>query len=79
MGTATVEFEVGGMHCASCVALIEETLAAEPGVRAVSVDLDARRTTVTFDPGVLTVDDLTGAVVGAGYEVTPLASDATAS
>ncbi len=72
MGTGSVELEVGGMHCASCVALIEETLSAAPGVRMVSVDLDAGRASVTFDPEALTVDDLCGVVVGVGYEAAPL-------
>jgi len=78
MHTATVELEVAGMHCASCVALLEETLGAEPGVGAVSVDLDTGRASVTFDPEVLTVDDLCGTVAAAGYQAAPLASGATA-
>ena len=74
MGLDTVELEIGGMHCGSCVALIEETLSADPGVSDVAVDLDAGRASVTFDPDALCVADLCGAVVGAGYEAVPLAS-----
>ncbi|MGH9006259.1 MAG: heavy-metal-associated domain-containing protein [Acidimicrobiales bacterium] len=74
-GTGTmVELEVGGMHCQSCVALIEETLASEPWVKSVRVDLDAGRALVVFDGSAITVDELCAAVVGAGYPARSLSS-----
>ena len=76
---AVVELAVTGMHCSSCAALIEETLARDPGVHQAVVDLDAGRASVVYDPGAITVDDLCAAVTEAGYAATPLSSTDPAS
>ena len=70
-GTVTVVLAIDGMHCGSCVALIEETLVEDLGVARATVDLASTRATVVYDPSVHTVDDLCAAVVAAGYEATP--------
>ncbi len=72
-GSATVDLVVRGMHCPSCAALIEETLTADPAVRSATVDLEAARASVTYDPAALTVEDLCAAVAGVGYSATPAA------
>jgi len=71
-GTTTVELSVDGMHCGSCSALIEETLAEQAGVTAASVDLDAARAVVRYDPARLDVDGITAAIAEAGYAATPV-------
>ncbi len=68
---ATATLAVAGMHCGSCVALIEETLAEQPGVRSASVDLDSARAVVDYDPSLLGVEQLTAAISEAGYAATP--------
>jgi len=68
---ASVELLVEGMHCGSCVALIEETLQEQAGVRSATVDLDSARAVVGFDPAQIDVDALTAAVAEAGYVATP--------
>ncbi len=60
------------MHCSSCVALIEETLGEQVGVTSATVDLDAARAVVGFDPSQVGVDVLTAAVAEAGYAATPV-------
>jgi copper chaperone CopZ len=75
----TVELVVGGMHCPSCAALVEETLTGDPAVHYVRVDLDAARASVTFDPTTLTVDDVCAAVAGVGYTATIATSGAPGS
>lgn len=70
-GSCTVDLVVGGMHCPSCAALIEETLTGDPAVRSATVDLEAARATVTYDPSRLTVEDVCAAVTGLGYRATP--------
>jgi copper chaperone CopZ len=70
----TVELDVAGMHCQSCVALIEETLVRDPRVARVTVDLDRGRASVAFDRGAISVDELCATVTGAGYTATPIAS-----
>ena len=68
----TTVLAVEGMHCQSCVVLIEETLVEDLGVVAASVDLDGARATVTYDPTRLSVADLCDAVVAAGYTAVPV-------
>ncbi len=48
------------MHCGSCVALVEESLAEQDGVDSASVDLDRERAVIGFDPSVVGVDELRG-------------------
>jgi copper chaperone CopZ len=69
-GVATIEFQVSGMHCGSCAALIEETLLGQPGVASASVDLDATRAVVGYDPDRVGADELGAAITGAGYPAT---------
>ena len=70
--TATIELAVEGMHCGSCVALIQETLEEQAGVTSATVDLDAARAVVGYDPARIDVAGLTAAVVEAGYAATPV-------
>jgi Cu+-exporting ATPase len=71
-----------GMTCSSCASVIEKTLAKVPGVKTATVNLAANTGTVEFDPAVVGIDELIGAVRGAGYdalvkvEQIPGASDA---
>ena len=69
-GVATVELTVGGMHCGACVALIEESLTERSGVRSASVNLEAARAVVHFDPSAVATDDLLATVAEAGYAAT---------
>jgi P-type Cu+ transporter len=73
-GSIEVELAVSGMHCQSCVALIEESLGRDPAVHRVTVDLDGARASVRFDGSALSVDDLCTAVAGVGYRATLLSS-----
>lgn len=58
------------MHCASCVALIEESLVELDGVASASVDLDSARAVIAYDPSRLGIDDLRSAIAEAGYSAT---------
>lgn len=69
---ATVQLAVTGMHCGSCSALIEETLAEQAGVVRASVDLEAERATVDYEPAAVDVAALCAAVAEAGYGATPI-------
>jgi copper chaperone CopZ len=75
-GASNVELEIEGMHCDSCVALIQETLAEDPAVREVAVDLEAGRASVVFDPETTSPEGLCATVVGLGYEARPLTAGA---
>jgi len=61
-------FAVKGMHCASCVVVIEQSLKQIPGVKEASVNLASEKATVSYDPSLVTDEHLSSAVKGAGYQ-----------
>ncbi|HTT92446.1 MAG TPA: heavy-metal-associated domain-containing protein [Acidimicrobiales bacterium] len=63
----TVELKITGMHCASCSALINETLADSPGVLKASVDLEPGLAVVAYDPRVVTLEGLVSMIAELGY------------
>ncbi len=60
---------IGGMTCASCVAHVEGALSDVPGVVDVNVNLATEKASVSFVPGVVSVQDFKQAVAKTGYEV----------
>jgi copper chaperone CopZ len=75
---SSVELEVTGMHCGSCVALIEETLGGKQGVEAITVTLEPPRASVTFEPSTVALDELVATIRELGYTASP-ASEPTGS
>ncbi len=71
-------FAVGGMTCASCVAVIEKTLAKTPGVTRANVNLATERLSASFDPAVTDVDSIVAAITNVGYTAQPLVTAPTA-
>lgn len=71
----TVELNVTGMHCDSCVALIEEVLAEQPGLVTARVDLRSGRAEVTFDDTLTDVTAISSAIAELGYGSFPLGDD----
>ena len=63
--------DIGGMTCASCVGRIEKALLKLDGVADARVNLATEVASITYDPDLVRLDDLTGAVVKAGYSATP--------
>jgi heavy metal translocating P-type ATPase len=66
---ATLELQIEGMTCASCVARIEKALAAVPGVTAAAVNLATERAVVRYPAGAVGRTQLENAVRASGYEV----------
>jgi copper chaperone CopZ len=66
-----IELAIDGMHCESCVALIEEILVEQPGVRSATVDLTSASAVVRLDPAVVGTDALQSVIAEAGYSATP--------
>jgi len=64
-----IELGVLGMTCAACVRRIEKAVGAVPGVAKAEVDLVRHVATVTFSPAATSVDAISAAIEGAGYEV----------
>ena len=65
-GAGSVDLQITGMHCASCVARVEQALAAVPGVRGASVNLATERASVAL-ASPLPAERLAEAVRQAGY------------
>ncbi|WP_371141865.1 heavy metal translocating P-type ATPase [Burkholderia cepacia] len=72
---ASIELDIDGMTCASCVSRVEKALAKVPGVMRASVNLATERATVDAAPDV-TAARLAEAVKQAGYSATPFAGAA---
>ena len=63
----TLDFDVKGMTCASCVAHVEKALVQTPGVTAARVNLATERAEVDLEPDADPAQ-IASAVTGAGYE-----------
>lgn len=61
-------FSIKGMHCASCVLILERALKKVDGVSQANVNLATTRATVTYDPQKTTNEHLALAVSNVGYE-----------
>ncbi len=71
MSETTKHIKTTGMHCRSCSMLVDMTVDELEGVSEVRTDLDTGDTIVTFDDAVVGIDDILGAIRGAGYEAEP--------
>ncbi len=65
----TVELQIEGMTCASCVARIEKALLAVPGVKSAAVNLATERAAVAVAGGSVTRQQLEEAVRATGYDI----------
>ncbi|EGD04629.1 copper-translocating P-type ATPase, partial [Burkholderia sp. TJI49] len=72
---SSIELDIDGMTCASCVSRVEKALAKVPGVTHASVNLATERATVEAAADV-TAARLVDAVKQAGYGATPVEPDA---
>ena len=64
-----VSLRVGGMHCASCVTTVENSIKRLNGVDEVNVNLVSEKAFVVFDPDSVSLDDIESAIESAGYRV----------
>ncbi len=74
MTETQTNFDLNGMHCASCVARVERSLKKVAGVAQADVNLATNRASVVYDPALASPAALVAAVEKAGYgaaEVTP--------
>ena len=60
-------YPIKGMHCASCVRVIERSLSKTPGVKEANVNLATEKATVTYDDSVCNPTQLASAVSSVGY------------
>lgn len=74
----SLDLQVNGMTCASCVGRVERALKKVPGVQDAVVNLATERASVQLQGGV-TVGALIAAIEKAGYEAQPVAHSAGAT
>jgi len=70
----TVVLEVPDISCAHCERTITAALTPLDGVRAVRVDIPARRVTVEFDPDTIEVERMTQVLEEEEYPVESVVS-----
>jgi len=63
----TKTYPIKGMHCASCVRLIERAVGKVPGVGSANVNLATEKLTVSFNKDECSPEKIASAVEGAGY------------
>ena len=61
-------FPIKGMHCASCVRVLEKSLSRLEGVSSAVVNLATEQASVSYDPQKVSDADLTSAVANVGYK-----------
>ena len=61
-------FSIKGMHCASCVTLLERALKQVNGISEANVNLATEKATVSYNPDVVSDIHLKEAVAGVGYQ-----------
>ncbi|MFQ5846540.1 MAG: heavy metal translocating P-type ATPase [Candidatus Methylomirabilales bacterium] len=67
VGGARAQLGIKGLHCASCVTFIEDTLKATPGVLKASVNVATQHADVEYVPGTATLPALHRAIESTGY------------
>lgn len=68
MAEVKKKFSIKGMHCASCVNLLERALKKVDGVSHATVNLATAKAAVTYDPDKVTDEHLSSAVDNVGYQ-----------
>lgn len=61
-------YPIKGMHCASCVRVIEKALKKTSGVHAANVNLATEKATVKFDPKRVGEEQIASSVSSVGYQ-----------
>ncbi len=60
-------YPIKGMHCASCVRVIERSLSKTPGIKDASVNLATEKATVIYDDTLCGPTEIASAVSNVGY------------
>lgn len=67
--TTHISMTAPDISCAHCVATVQETVGALPGVETVTASADTKVVDVRFDAARTTVDQIAAALDDAGYPV----------
>ena len=61
-------FPIKGMHCASCVRVLEKALSRVEGVKEANVNLATEKATVSYDDIKCTLEQMESAIASVGYK-----------
>ena len=70
IGNQSVTLDVQNMTCAMCKITLKRALNKVDGVQKVTVDFDAKTTTVVFDPDKTSIEAIIKATTNVGYPST---------
>ncbi len=73
----TLDLEIEGMHCASCVGRSEKALRAVPGAIEANVNLATERAHIVFSAGAAQYGDFEQAIEKTGFHIHPVAQSHT--
>jgi len=76
---AEISFLLEGIHCASCIWLIEHLLSRTEGVAKARINYSTHRLRVTFDPERISAGKLSETIKGIGYLPRPFTLDEACS
>lgn len=65
----TILLNVKGMSCNHCVKAVESSVGSLDGVSEVKVNLEAGTAEVTYDQGVVSIDEIKETIEDQGYDV----------
>ncbi len=63
-------YSIKGMHCSSCVMLIEGALREVSGVKNAQVNYASEKATIEYDPALVSESQIESAVDNVGYKIT---------
>jgi len=64
-----ISIKIGGMGCAACSARIEKALNGLNGVESAAVNLAAETASVSYNPEMLKLSDISNVIISLGYSV----------
>lgn len=70
-----LNFNVEGMTCASCSAIIERMVSKIDGVENITVNLATNKAHVSFNPALVSVEDIAQKIDDLGFKATPIMQD----
>lgn len=68
-------FQVKGMHCASCSAVISRTLKKIPGVASCEINIASEKASIMYDSKIVTLDRMNNEINKLGYSLSDLGAD----
>jgi Cu+-exporting ATPase len=74
-----VDLDIKGMHCQSCVTVLERSLSKKEGVSSAVVNLTTEKARVEFDPKTLDENEIIETIKNRGYEAEISSGDAVHS